>query len=57
METYKAKYFNDFILAELKNDFLKRVINNNLTESSWYFHRFIFLTINVIDVDYKLTIG
>ena len=31
---HKGVYFNDFIVSEIRNDILKRVINNNLTGSS-----------------------
>ena len=33
-DVYKGVYFNDFIISEIRNDILKRVINNNLSGSS-----------------------
>ena len=33
-ETYNSIYFNEFIFHALKHDILKRVINNNMTDSS-----------------------
>ena len=54
-QAYKGVYFNDFIAAGIRDDILKRVINNNLTGSSWYFHRFIYLNVKVIDEEHKIT--
>ena len=48
-ETYDAIYFNDFIFFSLKADILKRVIVNRLSGSSWYFRRFLNLSLKVLD--------
>ena len=37
-------------------DILKRVINNNLTGSSWHFHRIVYLNVKVIDEERKISI-
>ena len=55
-QVHKGIYFNDFIAAEIRDDILKRVINNNLTGSSWHFHRFIYLNVKVIDEEQKISI-
>ena len=45
---YRAVYFNEFVANGIRNDILKRVINNRLTGSSWYFNRFSHLNIKVL---------
>ena len=45
---YRAVYFNSFVAAGIRQDILRRVINNKLTGSSWYFNRFSHLNINVL---------
>ena len=50
-ETYDAIYFNDFVFFSLKADILKRVIINRLSGSSWYFRRFLNLTVKVLDTE------
>ena len=45
---YSAVYFNEFVANGIRNDILKRVINNRLTGSSWYFNRFSHLNIQVL---------
>ena len=53
-ETYDGKYFNDFILFSLKQDILKRVIVNNMSGSAWYFKRFLYLAVNVLDLQAEI---
>ena len=36
---FRFKYFNEFLRGELKNENAKRIINNGLTGSSWFFKR------------------
>ena len=48
-EVYSGVYFNDFIVSEIRFDILKRVINNNLSGSSWHFNRFKHLNLKIID--------
>ena len=55
-QVYKGVYFNDFIAAGIRDDILKRAINNNLTGSSWYFHRFVYLNVKVIDEERNISI-
>ena len=45
---FRFKYFNEFLRGELKNEITKRIINNELTGSRWFFKR--FERINVIVV-------
>ena len=45
---YYFKYFNEFLRNELKNEIAKRIINNGLTGSSWYFRRFKRLNVIVV---------
>ena len=51
---YKGVYLNDFIVSEIRNDILKRVINNNLTGSSWHFNRFQYLNLKVVEEQQKI---
>ena len=53
-ETYDGKYFNDFILFSLKQDILKLVIVNNMSGSEWYFKRFLYLAVNVLDLQAEI---
>ena len=39
IELYKSVYLNDYVLAGIRNDVLKRVISNKLSGSSWHFNR------------------
>ena len=55
-ETYDSIYFNDFIFHELKHDILKRVINNNMSGSSWYFKRFVYLAVKFLDGEVEISI-
>ena len=45
---YKAIYLNDYVVAGISNDILKRVINNKLSGSAWHFNRFFYLTLKAI---------
>ena len=47
-DVYCFNYLNEFVRSELKNQIKKRIIQNGLTGSSWYFRR--FESINVIVV-------
>ena len=53
-EVYSGIYFNDFIVSEIRHDILKRIINNNLSGSSWHFNRFKHLNLKIIDQKNKL---
>ena len=54
METYDGKYFNGFIFFGLRQDILKRVVVNNMSGSAWYFERFIYLAVKVLDSQFEL---
>ena len=53
---YKSVYFNDFVVTKIRNDILKRVINNKLNGSSWHFNRFSYLNLKVVEENFKLKI-
>ena len=53
-EVYAGIYFNDLIVSEIRHDILKRIINNNLSGSSWHFNRFKHLNLKIIDQENKL---
>ena len=55
-ETYDSIYFNDFIFHALKHDILKRVINNNMSGSSWYFKRFVYLAVKILDGEVEISV-
>ena len=54
-ETYDDKFFNDFILFGLKQEILKRVIVNNISGSAWYFKRFLYLAVKVLDSQVEIS--
>ena len=45
---YRVIYFNSFVAAGIRHDILRRVINNRLSGSSWYFNRFSHLNVKVL---------
>ena len=45
--SFKSKYFNNFIMSETRDGITKRTISNGETGSSWYFKKFNRLTIIV----------
>ena len=55
-ETYDSIYFNDFIFYALKQDILKRVIKNSMSGSSWYFKRFVYLAVKILDGEVEISI-
>ena len=55
-ETYKSIYFNDFIFYALRQDILKRVIINTMSGSSWYFKRFVYLAVKILDGEVEISI-
>ena len=55
-ETYDSIYFSDFIIHALKHDILKRVINNNMSGSSWYFKHFVYLAVKILDGEVEISI-
>ena len=54
-ETYNSIYFNDFILHSLRSDILKRVIANQMSDSSWYFKRFLSLVLKTLDAEIDIS--
>ena len=55
-ETYDSIYFNDFTLYALRQDILKRVIINTMSGSSWYFKRFVYLEVKILDGEVEISI-
>ena len=49
-ELIQTKSFNDFVFFSLRESILKRVINNRLTGSSWFFKRFSCINVKTIKV-------
>ena len=52
-DIYVCKFFNEFVKGEIKNDFVKRVIVNEMTGSSWRFKRFERVSNIVTDINKK----
>ena len=48
INVYKAIYLNEYVLAGIRSDILKRVINNKLSGSAWHFNRFFYLNLKTI---------
>ena len=46
---YDSVFFNDFIFFSIKSDILNKVIQNGLSGSSWYFHKFLSLSLKVLE--------
>ena len=55
-EAYDSIYFNNFIFYALKQDILKRVIRNSMAFSSWYFKRFVYLAVKILDGEVEISI-
>ena len=53
-DVYSGVHFNDFIISEIRSDILKRIINNNLSGSSWHFNRFKHINLKIIDQENKI---
>ena len=49
-EPIQTKSFNDFVFFSLRESVLKRVINNGLTGSSWFFKSFLYINVETIKV-------
>ena len=56
IETCNSIYFNDFIFNALRQDILKRDIRNNMSGSSWYFKRFLYLAFKILDADFEILV-
>ena len=53
-EPIQTKSFNDFVLFNIRDSILKRVINNKLSGSTWNFNKFNYLNIKILDVTAQL---
>ena len=52
-DVYTCKFFNEFVRGQIKNDLMKRVINNGMSGICWRFNRFERITMIVSKVDKK----
>ena len=50
----QTKSFDDSVYFTIRESILKRVINNDLTGSSWHFNRFLYINIKIIQVNDQL---
>ena len=50
----QTKSLNDFVLFNLRGDILRRVINNKLSGSSWYFNKFNYINVKILDASNQL---
>ena len=50
-QPYRTKFFNDYIFFSLKENILKTVIVNGMSESSWSFRKFLGITLKVLQED------
>ena len=50
----QTKSFNDFVYFNIRESILKRVINNGLTGSFWYFNRFHYINVKTVQVNDQL---
>ena len=48
-EPLQSKSFNDFIEIKIREDILKRVVNNKLSGSAWNFNKFNYLNIKILN--------
>ena len=53
---YEGICFNDFIFYGLRQNILGRVIINDMSGSSWYFKRFVSLSLKIPDNDAEAVI-
>ena len=51
-DVFTGRYFSQYIRGEVRANFLKRVIVNAATDSSWQFKRFEKISIIVTDVNW-----
>ena len=47
-ETYKANFSNDCMFFSLREDILRRVINNGMSESSSQFNKLVYLNLKIM---------
>ena len=55
-DVYKSVYLNDYILAGIRTDILKRVISNKLSGSAWHFNGYSYLNLKVVEENFKLRV-
>ena len=53
-DVYKATYFNDSVFYGLRQDILSKVIVNGMSSSSWKFHRFVIISLKVLNLDREI---
>ena len=50
----QTKSFNDFVSFKIREEILKRVINNKLSGSAWNFNKFNYINVKILDVSNAL---
>ena len=50
----QTKSFYDFIYFNLREETLKRVINNGMSGSSWHFNCFLNINVKILDTENQL---
>ena len=53
-ESYESVYFNDYVLYSLRSSILKRVIQPQASDSTWFFNRFLNLAVKILDGEAEL---
>lgn len=49
LESYRTKYFNNYLFFSLKKDILKRVIVNGMSERSWRYCTFAYVYLKALE--------
>ena len=50
----QTRTLNDFISYKMREDILKRVVNNRLSGSAWNFNKFNYLNVKILDLSNQL---
>ena len=53
-DVYKAVYFNDFVFYGLRQNVLSKVIVNGMSGSSCKFHKFVMISLKVLNLDREI---
>ena len=49
-EPIQTKTFNDFVLVKTREQILRRIINNGLSDSAWNFNKFNYLNVKILNI-------
>ena len=50
-DAYKTTYFKDYVFHSLKQNILSKVIENEISGSSWQFDRFVLINLTVLKLE------